>query len=248
VSVPTSELGPVLTVSRLSAADQIADSLHEQIVSGAIPRGSKLPTEKELCIAYGVSAITVRAALRSLATKNLIEVRHGVGSFVTVETDSLLAGAMRSLIQLDRITAPEILSVLGSLNGFAAELAAVHASGEDIATMEASLAAVEQSASIVDATNALSQFLDALATASENPLLQSLCRFLGGMQISLAREMAGDSFREWVARTSHLQPLRREIVARIAEHDPSGARGAAINYHAQTAQMILGLPSRGQIG
>jgi GntR family transcriptional repressor for pyruvate dehydrogenase complex len=231
-------------VSRASAADQVSDDLRQQILSGEISRGTKLPTEKQLCAAYGVSAITVRAALRSLATMNLIEVRHGIGSFVTVATDELLGNALRSLIQIDKITAPQTLAVLGDLNGFAAELSATNATSDDLASMDAWLDSVDASTSIGEVTDALTGFLQALATASGNPLLESLCRFLAALQISLARDLAKGSFREWLVLTNHLQPLRREIVRTIRLHDPAGARAAAIEYHASTSRMISGLDRR----
>jgi GntR family transcriptional repressor for pyruvate dehydrogenase complex len=228
-------------VSRSSAVDQIADDLREQIVSGSLPRGTKLPSEKELCASYGVSAITVRAALRSLATMNLIEVRHGIGSFVTVATDELLGSALGSIIRIDRIGASEILAVLGSLNGLAAELAATNATGADLTAMETWLDTVDAGTDIAEVTDALTGFLDALASASGNPLLESLCRFLGARQISLARDLAHGDFRQWLVLTSHLRQLRRDIVQRIRNHDAAGARAAAVAYHASTSRMISGL-------
>lgn len=228
-------------VSRSSAVDQIADDLREQIVSGSLPRGTKLPSEKELCASYGVSAITVRAALRSLATMNLIEVRHGIGSFVTVATDELLDSALGSIIRIDRIGASEILAVLGSLNGLAAELAATNATEADLTAMETWLDAVDAGTDIAEVTDALTGFLDALASASGNPLLESLCRFLGARQISLARDLAHGDFRQWLALTNHLRQLRRDIVSGIRAHDAAGARAAAVTYHASTSRMISGL-------
>lgn len=238
------ELDAARVVSRSSAADQVAGDLRDQIVSGALARGTKLPSEKELCAAYGVSVITVRAALRSLAATNLVEVRHGVGTFVTVATDALLGTALRSVIQLERITAPETLAVLGALNGFAAELGATNASDGEIADLDARLDDVERATSIAQTTDALARFLDALAAASGNPLLESLCHFLGGLQISLARDLASDSFAEWLVLTNHLQPLRREIVRSIRSRDPERARRAAIAYHEATSRMIASLPPR----
>jgi DNA-binding FadR family transcriptional regulator len=240
----TAAMDATHVVSRSSAADQVAGDLREQIVTGAIARGAKLPSEKQLCASYRVSAITVRAALRSLAATNLIEVRHGVGSFVTIATDELLGTALRSVIQLDRITAPETLAVLGSLNGFAAELCATNATDAEIAALDTHLDEVERATSIPQTTDALARFLDALAAASGNALLQSLCRFLGGLQISLARDLANDSFSEWLVLTNHLRPLRREIVHRIRERDAKGARRAAIAYHEATSRMISSLPPR----
>ena len=46
---------------------QLAEVLRQDIQSGALAVGSKLPTENELCEQYAVSRSVVRQALQSLA-------------------------------------------------------------------------------------------------------------------------------------------------------------------------------------
>jgi GntR family transcriptional repressor for pyruvate dehydrogenase complex len=52
-------------VDRSRVADQIFKDLRHQIVLGELPRGSKLPTERELAERYQVSGPTVREAIRA---------------------------------------------------------------------------------------------------------------------------------------------------------------------------------------
>ncbi len=61
---------------------QLADTLRDQITSGALPPGSVLPSETELMTEYGVSRPTARAAFTALRNQGLITVIHGKGSFV----------------------------------------------------------------------------------------------------------------------------------------------------------------------
>lgn len=61
---------------------RIADELRERIRSGAYPPGSRLPTLAELCVAYGVSDIVVRHAIRRLRDEGLVETRRGGGTTV----------------------------------------------------------------------------------------------------------------------------------------------------------------------
>jgi len=61
---------------------QLADTLRNQIGSGALPPGSVLPSETDLMTAYGVSRPTARAAFQALRNQGLITVIHGKGSFV----------------------------------------------------------------------------------------------------------------------------------------------------------------------
>ncbi len=61
---------------------QLLQILRNQILSEQFSPGSKLPTEEELSIDYGVSRGTVRKAVAQLDAEKLIRIEHGVGSFV----------------------------------------------------------------------------------------------------------------------------------------------------------------------
>jgi DNA-binding GntR family transcriptional regulator len=64
----------------------LAQTLERQISSGRSPVGSLLPTETQLCEQYGMSRITVRAALRQLQDKGLVNRRAGIGTRVLAAT------------------------------------------------------------------------------------------------------------------------------------------------------------------
>jgi GntR family transcriptional regulator len=61
---------------------QITESIRQEIISGALPPHSKLPSEHELVKMYGVARATVRRALAKLQEEGLIYARRAVGSFV----------------------------------------------------------------------------------------------------------------------------------------------------------------------
>lgn len=61
---------------------QVYDHLLDSIQSGALPVGTQLPTENELCEKYGVSRITIRRALGELLNKGFIRRESGKGTFV----------------------------------------------------------------------------------------------------------------------------------------------------------------------
>jgi GntR family transcriptional regulator len=61
---------------------QVADDLTKDITGGVLGAGWKLPTEIELAEFYGVSRMTIRRAVAELASKGLINVVHGRGTFV----------------------------------------------------------------------------------------------------------------------------------------------------------------------
>jgi GntR family transcriptional regulator len=61
---------------------QIADDLLDQIESGELAPGDRLPPERALSESSGVSRMTLRAALHTLEQKGLLERRQGAGTFV----------------------------------------------------------------------------------------------------------------------------------------------------------------------
>lgn len=66
------------TMRRAETADRIRDL----ILTRELRSGDLLPTETEMCDALDVSRSSVREAIRSLATLDIVEVRHGHGTFV----------------------------------------------------------------------------------------------------------------------------------------------------------------------
>jgi len=87
-------------------ADAIYGQVLELIVTGQYQEGDKLPSEPELASAFDVSRPVVREALGHLQSDGLVQVRKGVGTFVSrmpskriteVANASEIAGFLRSL-------------------------------------------------------------------------------------------------------------------------------------------------------
>lgn len=81
----TSEWHARIAVDRAHAVPiyhQLFLLLREEIVSGARPRGSRLPTEEQLAQRFTVSRVTARRALDQLAEAGLVERRRRVGTRV----------------------------------------------------------------------------------------------------------------------------------------------------------------------
>lgn len=64
---------------------QLEEILLQQIETGALTPGSKLPTEIELSQKFGVSRVTVRKALEELSHNCFLERRSGKGTFIAAK-------------------------------------------------------------------------------------------------------------------------------------------------------------------
>lgn len=76
---------------------QLADSLRQQINSGAIHAGQFLPSENELSRQYGMSRISVRKALELLVQEGLVIRKMGQGTLVSTPTSETNAVKNRTL-------------------------------------------------------------------------------------------------------------------------------------------------------
>ncbi len=74
-----------------SAVDEVVDQMRELIGSRGLTVGDQLPTERELCDAFGASRNTVREAMRILKAYGIVEVRPKVGATII---DKRMASAM----------------------------------------------------------------------------------------------------------------------------------------------------------
>ena len=61
----------------------LTDWIREEINSGRISVGDKIPTEFQLCERHGVSRTTVRLAVESLVEEGVLQRQQGRGTFVT---------------------------------------------------------------------------------------------------------------------------------------------------------------------
>jgi GntR family transcriptional regulator len=62
---------------------QVETVLASNIGDGTLSAGTQLPTEDSLIKRFGVSRTTVRKAIQNLASRGLIEIQRGKGTFVT---------------------------------------------------------------------------------------------------------------------------------------------------------------------
>jgi GntR family transcriptional regulator, transcriptional repressor for pyruvate dehydrogenase complex len=137
-----------LRVQRVRPAyRQVADELRAQIVGGTLGSGQRLPSEAELCQAFGVSRSTVREALRVLASQHLIETTRGVqgGSFVAAPDPARVVedvgGALGVLVMTPQLRLHDLLEARLLLEPSAARLAAQRADAETVEAIRAAAGA-----------------------------------------------------------------------------------------------------------
>jgi DNA-binding FadR family transcriptional regulator len=69
-----------------SLSDKVCNRLADEISSGKLRGGAKLPSEQEMMTAMGVSRTVIREAVAALRARGLVVTRQGAGAFVNLDT------------------------------------------------------------------------------------------------------------------------------------------------------------------
>jgi GntR family transcriptional repressor for pyruvate dehydrogenase complex len=206
----------------------VADQLLESVAQGRFAPGSQLPTEPELARMLGVGRTSLREAVQRLRTLGVIEVRKGLGTFVSDEGTNnpiLLFAAWSSE---NRYEVAELLETRMALELAAAPLAAERSSPGDLASLRKTSAEhieAELGGDLADLVRTDQAFHLALAAASGNQLLVKMYGMLVPQlaeyrERSLAIPGAPDR-----SGAGHVR-----VVDAIERRDPPGARAAILDH------------------
>ncbi|WP_231928193.1 FadR/GntR family transcriptional regulator [Devriesea agamarum] len=166
-------------MDRRKAAFSTVEAIKDLILRNGLRPGDPIPTEAELCATLGVSRSSVREAIRTLASLDIVEVRHGRGTTVGQLSLSpfIDALAFRSLMNPDG-TCATLLEVVDLREGIdlalSDELVALHRGRPDphlrglVDTMR------EQAANGHSFPDTDIAFHTALLSGSSNRLVQQL--------------------------------------------------------------------------
>lgn len=90
-------------------SDRVARELEQRILIGEFAPGDYLPTEAELGELFGVSRSVIRDATRTLAARDLVAPRAGLGNRVLPPNDTALSRAMLSRLSRSELTLQEVM-------------------------------------------------------------------------------------------------------------------------------------------
>ncbi|MFD1706213.1 FadR/GntR family transcriptional regulator [Siminovitchia sediminis] len=89
--------------SKTSVADKVAEHVKELIVEGKIAPEEKLPSEREMSEKLNISRNTVREAYKILATLGYVEIKHGLGVFVSSKNKTIDQWAASFFLKNDQV-------------------------------------------------------------------------------------------------------------------------------------------------
>lgn len=152
----------------------IARAIETRILAGEIVPGDPLPSEMGLAEQWGVGRSTIREAIRLLEQNGLVKREEGRKKLtVTVPRSSDVSKRVTQAMVMQQVTFDELWEAMYALEPAAAHAAARRADADDIAALEANLAATRRALEDKESLTALDiEFHDLVARASKNRALQ----------------------------------------------------------------------------
>jgi GntR family transcriptional regulator, transcriptional repressor for pyruvate dehydrogenase complex len=205
-----------------SLSDQVAATLTDLIISGELPSGHRMPSERELVEEFAVSRSVVREAVRSLVARGLVTAQARSGHIVSLPgtssvTDSLML-YMRGRGALDFEKVMEVREVLEVET---AGRAAAAATGEEIEALRLAAQRFNEASGAEEAALADVEFHRMIAVATGNEYFEIVLDSLRGVLLEVQLPSLATPEILGFAREAHAAVLER-----IVAHDAEGARAA----------------------
>lgn len=209
-----------MTEAAKPLSEQTADALIQYIIDHELKQNDRLPNEKELTELLNVGRSTLREAVRMLASRNILEVRHGAGIFVSGNTGIADDPLGFTFIRDKRKLVADLVEFRLMIEPRIAALAAQNATPEQTEALSALADAVEQRyAEGKPHVKEDAAFHTKLGEMSGNLLMPNLEPIIIEA-IGMFIELTQSELREETI-SSH-----RAIVNAVREHNPTAASDA----------------------
>ncbi len=210
--------------SRTTVTDRALTRIKEMITGGELEPGQRLPVEKDLATALGISRNSLREAIRALTVLGVLEARHGAGVYVTklgptdlLESFGVVAEVSHGSTLIDLVRVRKILEPVATAT------AAARIGEVDLARLRELMSAMARADTAEEFVSHDQEFHRIINEAAGNPVLTAI---LAGLSSRTLR------MRIWRGRhqdgaISRTLAEHQQIYQALAARDPEDARMAA---------------------
>lgn len=197
----------------------VLNHLRDQIVSGQLKAGTKLPSERNLCETLGVSRGYVRKALAKLEHYGLIETLPQRGTIVAGLGSKAISGLIASIGSFNEAFDPaNLFEIRALLETFAARMAAERADPDNVTELLKWHSEFRAKANRGERALEEDHLLHlAIAKASANPVCLSLISYITPQIISLNTDFAESDPDRFQRTFSEHDKIVRSILAKDQE-------------------------------
>lgn len=213
-------------------SERVADDIQEMIISQKYLVGERLANEFELAEELKVGRNTIREAIKLLASKNIVEIRRGKGTFVSERPGLIDDPLGLSFLSNQAFLSADLLEVRQIIEPAIAKLAARNRTSENIDDMLASCLAVEEAIALgKNHTEEDMLFHTAIAKGTQNQVIPNLIPIIHSSISAFIEETNNVLKQETI--TTH-----REILAAIKSGSEEQAEEAMKEHLRINAELI----------
>lgn len=221
---------------RKRSFEEVSAQIREQIATGSLREGDKLPPERQLAETMGVSRNTVREALRSLEHAGLVELKPGTtgGAYISNGGVKAIKVAFDDMMRLGTLSARDLMEARIVIGREVGRLACLRYTDSDMAAIETNVEQMCAAAAAGDLKLRVQhsvEFHRILACAAGNSVLAIMTSVLVDVTLSFVRVL-GEMPNEFAveSRQRMLQHLRARDVENTVQEYTDYMHMALHNY------------------
>lgn len=224
----------------MKASERTRQQILEALAAREFTVGEELPAETRLAERFGVSRLTMRETLGSLATAGILEVRQGrLNRIAPVAAWSVLDPQIVEVrARLEGDTSKLVLALMEArrvLEVGMSRLAAARITDEELAALEEQVEVMRRNVDSPDCVEVSAmadiRFHEIILDAAHNPFLREAFQTLAQMLLRVRRETSR-------SRQVRLEALgwHDRILAALRDHDEQAAAAAMASHMDQTLE------------
>lgn len=186
-----------MKVNEKNLMQKTADDIIKYIIDRNMKPGDKLPTEPELSELVNAGRSTVREAMRTLATRNIVEIRQGSGTYISAKKGMIEDPFGLFFIDDKKQLMRDLMDFRIQVEPDIAAMAALNATSEDLNAIRNALLDVELCLQLKsDFSEADNRFHQCVADSSKNlvtprliPLFSTVGRYVKNEDTEFANDL-----------------------------------------------------------
>ena len=218
-------------------SEKIIAQISDALVAGELKPGDRLPPERELAEQFGVSRTVIRDAVKTLAGRGILHVKHGAGIFVTTSEENAIGrlGALSDILPLQGVRLRDLFEIRKVLEAEGAEWAARRRNDYHLKRLRGILEDAHRNSENLEVLSERdAQFHVAIAEASQNLVLVRVMLILLDLLAQSRRESLSIPGRAKLSLKDY-----ERIVEEIEAQRHEGARETMLEHLTSVESAVL---------
>ena len=218
-------------------SEKIIAQISDALVAGELKPGDRLPPERELAEQFGVSRTVIRDAVKTLAGRGILHVKHGAGIFVSTSEENAIGrlGALSDILPLQGVGLRDLFEIRKVLEAEGAEWAARRRNDYHLKRLRGVLEDAHRNSENLEVLSERdAQFHVAIAEASQNLVLVRVMLTLLDLLAQSRRESLSIPGRAELSLKDY-----ERIVEEIEAQRHEGARETMLEHLTSVESAVL---------